>query len=140
MALKGMQPGSLSVVRVYIAAPYPLRRNAVALMKALEDAGIVVTSRWLKENDTLADEHACNDLDDVARADLLVALNPPEWAEKGTGGRHVELGYALALHKWILLVGPRTNMFHYLSSIMQVDGEPIVLHVQSLARKLGWQR
>jgi hypothetical protein len=105
------------VTSVYITAPFPERDYAIEVMTALEQAGIVVTSRWLKAPDELTDEHARKDLDDVAACDVLVVLNPVGWEERGTGGRHVELGYALFAHKPIVLVGPRTNIFHYLSCV-----------------------
>lgn len=108
-------------MKVYIAAPYPVRERAATMMRVMELKGIEVTSRWLKAPDTMGDEHARKDLEDVAAADVLLALNPEDWGDKGTGGRHVELGYALALGKPILLVGERTNIFHHLSSIVQVD-------------------
>lgn len=108
-------------MKIYIAAPYSERDYAIRVMLACEARGIVVTSRWLKSPDELADEHARKDLADVAEADWLLALNVPGYADKGTGGRHVELGYALALGKRIALIGDKTNIFHYLSDIVRVD-------------------
>lgn len=120
-------------MKVYIAAPYPLRDKAATMMRVLELKGIEVTSRWLKAPDTMCDEHARKDLDDVAAADLLLAFNPDGWGEKGTGGRHVEFGYALALGKPILLVGERTNIFHHLSNVTQIDElQDFIKHVQRL--------
>src|SRR5688572_468644 len=106
--------------RVYIAAPYPIRDRAIAMMRVFEAHHLEVTSRWLKAPDTLSDEHAQKDLQDVARADVLVAVNPVSWESSGTGGRHVELGYALALGKPVLLVGERSNIFHHLHAITVV--------------------
>lgn len=108
-------------MKVYIAAPYPERDYAIAVMLACEARGITVTSRWLKSPDELADKFAKEDLADVAAADWLLALNPLTYENKGTGGRHVELGYALALGKRIALVGERTNIFHYIAEIVRVD-------------------
>lgn len=106
---------------VYIAAPYPLREAAIAVMHRLEDAGFEVTSTWLKQEDKLEDAFARLDLADVDRADTLVALNPPEWVSVGTGGRHVEFGYALARQKPIVMVGERGNIFHYLAPRLHFD-------------------
>ncbi len=39
---------------------------------------------------------------------------------KGSGGRHVEFGYALAKGKPIVLVGPQRNVFHFHSNIYLV--------------------
>ena len=108
-------------MKIYIAAPYTEREYAIAVMLACEASGITVTSRWLKSPDELADKFAREDLADVAAADWLVALNPLAYQNKGAGGRHVELGYAIALGKRIALVGERTNIFHYLSDIVRVE-------------------
>jgi len=109
-------------MNIYIAAPYSCRNFAIAVMTTLELRGHVVTSRWLKDDsETLNDEWARNDLYDVASADALFALNLPGWEDKGTGGRHVEFGYALALGKRIVLVGQRSNIFHYLNAVLVVS-------------------
>jgi nucleoside 2-deoxyribosyltransferase len=108
-------------MKVYIAAPFPIRDEAVTLMHQLEALGFEVTSRWLKAPDELADEHARKDLEDVSEADVLLALNPEAFENAGTGGRHVELGYAIARRKRIVLLGKRSNIFHYLNSIVVVS-------------------
>jgi nucleoside 2-deoxyribosyltransferase len=125
-------------IRVYIAAPYPTRAIAIRVMQRLEDAGIDVTSRWLRVDDEPTDAYARQDLADVAAADLLLALNVAGWEDKGTGGRHVELGYALALQKPILLVGARSNIFHHLAAVTVVSPmDEIAAHVQAVARAAG---
>lgn len=101
---------------IYIAAPYPCRDLAIDVMHELEHAGHEVTSRWLKSPDELCDEHARKDLDDVDAADVLLALNPAGWEDRGTGGRHVEFGRALD-KKHIILVGQRSNIFHHLAQV-----------------------
>lgn len=108
-------------MKVYIAAPYPIRDAAIAVMRELEAAGLEVTSTWLKAPDSLNDQHARLDLADVARADVLLALNSPDWANQGTGGRHVEFGYALALQIPIVILGARTNIFHHLSDVILLE-------------------
>jgi nucleoside 2-deoxyribosyltransferase len=113
-------------MRVYIAAPYPERDAARLLMAELERAGFEVTSTWLREEDELADKFARLDLADVDRADVLVAINPPTYLKAGTGGRHVELGYALALHKPIVLVGERSNIFHFLDNVQVAPLEAVI--------------
>lgn len=110
------------MLKIYIAAPYPLRQEAIFVMNLLEGSGHEVTSRWLKSPDELADEHARKDLADVDACDVLLAMYPAEWADKGTGGRHVEFGYAVARGKQIVLWGPRTNIFHYLSDVRVIEG------------------
>lgn len=106
---------------VYIAAPYELREEAQAAMHALTARGHHVTSQWLRIHDTLTDAHARKDLRDIHAATVLLVLNPEPFRQAGTGGRHVELGYALAHGKRIIVVGPRTNIFHYLYEVEQSD-------------------
>lgn len=109
-------------MRVYIAAPYPEIEAARTLLKAVEHAGYLVTSRWLKEGfEDLSAENALKDLEDVSSADVLVAYNPAAYGNSGTGGRHVEFGYAVALGKVLVLVGPMTHIFHFLPQVVQVE-------------------
>lgn len=117
-------------MKAYIAAPYPERDVAIIVMQQLEAGGIEVTSTWLRRLDQLTNSDARKDLVDVERADVLVALNPHGWEKKGTGGRHVEFGYALALGKPIVLVGKRSNIFHYLDIVTVVaDTENLAAHL-----------
>ena len=107
---------------VYVAAPFEQRAFAALLASNLRrDANLEVTSRWLFEESNLDAEWAQKDLDDIDRADALVALNAESWKTSGTGGRHVELGYALAREKTIVLVGVRSNIFHYHPSVLLVS-------------------
>lgn len=111
------EPDGWRPFAVYIAAPWQLQSRGVAMKARLEGLGYRVTSRWLTAEEVNSHESARQDLDDIEAADCLLALNPAEWSEKGTGGRHVEFGYALALRKPILVVGVRSNVFHYLSEV-----------------------
>lgn len=118
-------------MRVYIAAPYAARRQALAYAQDLRGLGFDVTSSWVNEeheigpgttgaapalSDDEAGRHAATDLDDVDRADVLVLLTGAALglapAECGSGGRHVETGYALAKGKWVVVVGEAENIFH----------------------------
>lgn len=112
-------------MKVYIAAPFadaPFARLIAQGLRQLAD--IECTSRWLTGSSELNDEWARKDLEDIDAADVLVALNAEAWndpaANKGSGGRHVEFGYALAMGKPILLVGSRSNIFHYHSDVLFV--------------------
>ena len=114
-------------MKIYIAAPWQYRSHAILLMTKLVEKGHEVTSSWLVVDDDSADglptslegadKYARADLNDVEAADMLVAINPKEFANAGTGGRHVELGYAIARGKQIVLFGERSNIFHSLSNI-----------------------
>lgn len=124
-------------MQVYIAAPYPEREAAIQVMQRLEAAGFGVTSTWLKEHDELADKYARLDLDDILRSDAVVALNPTVYQNAGTGGRHVEFGYALALNRPIVLVGERSNIFHYLDDIDVCSEADLVDVLQRIDRALS---
>lgn len=95
---------------VYIAAPYPKKDEAAKLMHFLEEHQIKITSSWLWGTDDMNEYYARRCLADVCAADALIAYN---WAGLGSGC-HVELGYALAKNKRIILFGERTNIFHHL--------------------------
>ncbi len=108
-------------MKIYLAAPYPTRNDAIKLMTKLEAMGHVVTSRWLKEVDAEDDATARKDLEDVDAAELLLLWQPTEWERAGTGGRHVEFGYALARGKQLTLLGRRVNAFHQLYDVRVID-------------------
>lgn len=107
-------------MRVYIAAPYTCKPRATQVRDQLVAAGHHSTSRWLDAPSDLNAAWACADLDDVRDAEVLVALNEPEYHTQGTGGRHTELGFALAWDKRIYLVGERSQIFHYHPNVRQI--------------------
>ena len=95
----------------------------------LEAIGCKVVSRWHREQAAAAldgamarhtaienAEFARRDLSDVAAADILVLFTEPPETNWPRGARHVEYGYALALGKRCVLVGPCENVFHWLLS------------------------
>lgn len=100
-------------MKVYIAAPYEERAEAIRVMQVLEALGVEVTSDWLRDGG----QDAPGDLSDVDRADTVLLLNPAAYRDRGTGGRHVEMGYALALGKQVVLLGARSNIFHDLEAV-----------------------
>jgi nucleoside 2-deoxyribosyltransferase len=124
-------------VTVYIAAPYEERKQANRVRVRLAAQSIACSSRWLTDDGsaTLSHEWARADLDDVRAADALLALNPPAYHQRGSGGRHVELGYALALDKPILVVGERSNIFHYHHGVtLCVDVDEAIFRLGQLAQ------
>ena len=106
---------------IYVAAPYELRNEATQAMVTLEKHGHSITSRWLWETEENGPTPADKDLEDIRMADTLLVLHPEEFEYKGTGGRHFEMGYAVALGKNIVLVGRRTNNFHHLNCVTVVE-------------------
>jgi nucleoside 2-deoxyribosyltransferase len=120
-------------MKIYIAAPYPIRDEAISIMHALEAHGHVVTSTWLRQVDTMGDYYARLDLADVDACDMLLFYQPDEWVNKGTGGRHVEFGYAIARKKLVVMIGPHSNIFHYLDSVLHLES------IGALLEALKWK-
>ena len=135
-------------MKVYVAAPFAAREFALDVAEQIIADGHEVTSSWVRSTREVTSEtvgvsvesefedayrHALGDLEDVSQADCLVQITsngvlyhgvdvPPEWLH--TGGRHVEVGYALALDKHILLLGDPENIFtRTLASIHQTVPE-----------------
>lgn len=110
------------MIKVYIAAPSEEQTVALKLVSELKKYDIYTTSRWIWEDLNVdLEEWSVKDLQDVFDADVLVAYNPIQYANTGTGGRHVELGYALALEKPCIVYGARTNVFHYHPKVQLVE-------------------
>lgn len=106
-------------IKIYIAAPWKNKEEAKAAKKICEDAGLEVTSRWIelhgdKEKDDPTnikyfEEEATHDVQDVYRCDILILLNIQK-----SEGKAAETGMAMAWGKPVILVGERSNIFHYL--------------------------
>jgi hypothetical protein len=78
----------------------------------LKTRGHKIVSRWVYD-DSVCDvaEGVCaqRDLDDLEGTDTLIAFTGG-----GRGGRHVELGYSLAIGTNVIVIGKREHIFHYL--------------------------
>lgn len=109
----------------YLAASFPQRAEA---RKIAEMIPAVCTSRWLhgkhEEYGTEA-EFAATDVDDVRSAEAIIVLTGDS---RTRGGRHTELGIALALGKKCYIVGPREQVFHYHPEVIQCDSITELLH------------
>ena len=127
-------------MKIYLAAAYARREQMQHVAHRLEQAGHHVTSRWINRDSgdaaaidacpipghyrAAAGEIAQADLDDIKAANLLIAVTesapeyqPLEKDRTSRGGRHVELGYALALGKKAAIVGPLENIFCALARV-----------------------
>jgi nucleoside 2-deoxyribosyltransferase len=106
-------------LKVYIAAKFEQQAEVCDKATELEHLGMEVTSRWRFEDGTIP-LAACAqmDLDDVKDADVLLLLTS---GGKSGGGKHVETGYAIALGKRVIMVGPKENVFHNLPVITIYD-------------------
>jgi nucleoside 2-deoxyribosyltransferase len=108
-------------VKVYLAAPWVRKQEAIAAGEQLRAAGHEVTSRWFNHEGNPHDStgitedieqiriQAREDINDVMSADALVVLNL-EMSE----GKAVETGIALAYNLPVISVGGRSNIFQAL--------------------------
>lgn len=115
-------------MRVYLAAPWCDRELARDAAATFERAGFTITERWWEhpdvpnyplnctaaEHDELGDQ-AVKDFIGVVTAHALILLNTGK-----SEGKAVETGVAIAGNKPIILVGERSNIFHFLPCVQQV--------------------
>ena len=105
-------------MKIYIAAPWVWRFEAIQQAQAFEAAGHRITSRWFTHEGDPIDNtggkldpkevrrQALEDLDDVRESDLVVVLN-----FERSEGKAVETGFALAHKIPVIQVGPRGSIF-----------------------------
>jgi len=106
-------------MKIYIASFYDTRDRLRPIIGLLERIGHTVTSRWISQQENEADNitdqdwriYGERDLEDIRNADILICDTLDETPR---GGREVELGYAMALGKLAITVGPKRNIFHRL--------------------------
>jgi nucleoside 2-deoxyribosyltransferase len=109
---------------IYLAGPWARREEVRAARDKFTAAGVNVKARWIDLSPTPEDEknpvvltgEAINDLEDLDNADAVVVLN----LEKSEG-KAVETGYALAAGVPVIIIGERTNVFHYLPEVSIVE-------------------
>jgi len=93
-------------LRVYIAASYPRYNEAHELGIKLEEMGFEVISYWHQGEEKIANyksaQRAMGDLFAIQQCDLFIELIGDE---ESKGGRHCELGMALAWNMKIILIG-----------------------------------
>lgn len=127
-------------MNIYIAAPFPMRHELRWFRDELVKLDHAVTASWIDvepdEDDTAWEEResaARQCLQEVEAADALMIVT--EDPKSGRGGRHVELGYALALGKRIWRIGPRTHIFTALAEAEAVNTAHMLAMVR--AKLLG---
>jgi nucleoside 2-deoxyribosyltransferase len=120
-------------MHIYLAAQYRRRLELCEYKTQLEALGHHVTSRWLLgAHEALDNGHdpfdvawmahcAQEDVNDIAAAQVVIAFTEPPRSTASRGGRHVELGYAQAWGKQVVICGPRENVFCALPKVQQYD-------------------
>jgi hypothetical protein len=145
---------SLTDIRkVYLASRYSRHDEMQGVRDVLAAVhGIEVTSRWIDcHTDVTGDFTASftqeflhtnpqdcaplgqHDIDDLLAADTVISFT----GSGGKGGRHVEFGYALALGKRSIVVGPRENVFHTLPDVLWFPDWPRFVMALSHAARVS---
>lgn len=113
--------------RVYLCAAFSRQREMLTHQALCRALGVSVQARWLyaapdnPDDPSAMGESARECLEDIASVDALLAFSEPRQSGYWTGGRHVEIGYALALRKRVVVIGPVENVFHAHPSVTRVD-------------------
>src|SRR5262245_7193089 len=114
-------------MRVYIAGAYSRREALQDYATLLRELGHIITAHWLDGVHAEKDHQiggpfsseiaiwAMEDCADISQADLVLCFTD---GTRSRGGRHVELGMAIALQKEAWIIGPREHVFHYLPHLM----------------------
>ena len=111
------------MLRVYLSARWQRQEEMRGVRTRLESLGVKVNASWLDEKigDRTEREAAEIDVNEVSSADILIAFTETPEVGYYTGGRHVELGVAIALSVPIVCIGPRENIFHHMERVTQFD-------------------
>ena len=111
---------------IYVAAAYGRQLEMRGVRTQLRALGHQVTSRWLDQEIEVQSFTAVGqapaavqviarrDLNDIERAHAVLSFTDGGLAR---GTRHVEFGYAMALGKRLVVIGPRENVFHCLGRV-----------------------
>ena len=113
-------------LKVYIASKFHSRHRLMPMRKRLEDLGFEVLSNWML-NDPEVDPSNANDSlgNNLEQSQMMAERDHLEvdachifiidtTDESLTGGREVELGYAMKAAKACYRIGPIRNVFHAL--------------------------
>jgi hypothetical protein len=115
-------------VKLYLASRYTRRAEMLEYAEELEALGHEVVSRWIlgehdSEEATPTDAQqaswAGEDFGDIYLSDALIAFTETPDIGYSRGGRMVELGIALGLHRLVYLVGPAENCFCHLPQVQR---------------------
>lgn len=106
---------------IYIAGRFDRKEELRGYADTLTSLGYYVTSTWLygkheSDGECTTDELAAfaeEDLLDIMNADVLLAFTETPEIGYQTGGRHVELGFALGQGIDVAIIGPPENVFHH---------------------------
>ncbi len=136
-------------MNIYLAGRYGRRVELCGYREQLRALGCIVDAVWLngehqvgsdgnpigeagekvvegrdldcEASKQLRTKFALEDMEDVRMCNVLIAFTEMPDAKASRGGRHVELGMAIAWGKRVIVVGPRENIFCHLPKVVQYD-------------------
>jgi nucleoside 2-deoxyribosyltransferase len=128
----------MALMNIYLAADFGRADDANEVAQLLErSARDRVVSRWHKHPsaaesaaasrvggpaERVARDAAERNLKDIDACDVFIVLTTGTPAR---GGRHFETGYAFALGKPIMVVGPVEHAFQHLSNVVVSDASQL---------------
>lgn len=125
-------------MKIYLMARYSRHPEMQEVAKALEGLGHRVTSRWIWGEHQASDAQiasgtlgaferrlALEDIEDLNDAHMCIGFSEP-LRTPSRGGRHVELGIALACRKYVVVVGGAEHVFHALPQIIHVPNTAVL--------------
>ena len=120
-------------MKYYLAARFPRRAEMKKIAKRFSKAlpGSECVARWVfgGEKGLNRQQIAQLDLHDVKRADTLFIFTYPRGEPQPGGGRFVEMGYALALNKRVIVIGDYENVFCHTPGVQVFrDLEQYLMH------------
>lgn len=122
-------------IKFYLAARYSRRDEINKCAVDLRRLGHIVDCRWLADytgdlkekaddmensRDNIPDDgriFAEHDVLDIQNCNVIISFTEQPRSTYGRGGRHVEFGLAYAWHKSLVVIGPRENIFHWLTPV-----------------------
>ena len=119
-------------MRVYLAARYERQHEMRKYAEQLRAEGIEVISTWVEFESPSSDGFSGLGADrralqamlcvqQVAACNLVTVFSDVPHGPDPRGGKHFEMGAALALGKRVLLVGKPEHIFHELSDVEQYE-------------------
>lgn len=101
-------------MKIYLSAAWHRREEVQRFRSRLQEEGFDVKSQWLDERASgFSDREAAQqDLDDISDCDVFVTFTEQSRSHYFSGGRHVELGFAIGLGLKAYVVGHVENVFH----------------------------
>lgn len=133
-------------MKIYLASRYSRREELCSYRDQLRALGHHVQARWLDGEHQISDSgtpignqgealvegdgggtsaEACalrskfaqDDWEDVNAAEVVICFTEPPRSSASRGGRHVELGIALANRALVVVIGYRENIFCWLPQV-----------------------